>query len=844
MEINRNAEIAAGNNVFRHEIILILQNAISIKEYRFARNLASHWLKKYPGDLQVDLLHAQALLQDGREDLGIPILKRVSNTDPEFLPAQRLLALAGNKTQYSTSKAVWGNIKGLGGKGIGGKDIPSWSQSIAKARKAIQNKEEELAEDLINQALSEDPDSPLPAIMHLNQVSKTYDWQTLKVLSEKYHNRWADCLQISLYLADSLMNLGQEEKAVDLLHLTATLDIAAQVPQRLWGKEFPYKNMWQSNFHITLPIPFPANVIAALGWNQLAVGEPIINSKEIPSAKEPLEAKDLAGNLDAVKDEFARIALKLRKPELGRDEARFPIFVVLTTREGLEKQYGAKNLPLIDQAMKSVVRSSDKLHRWDSQLIYVDDEDTVKRYGIPPASANEPWSIKNFLSDLDESYRKTGEMIGALLIVGGPKVVPFHRLPNPIDDIDAEVLSDNPYATADENYFIPTWPIGRLPGSNTTDPRPLIKQLNEIVKRRNVSYKKTPFLERLLDKIFGKKRKTDSFGYSAQIWRRASNSVFRPIGKPERIKISPPTLAVEFDKKPLKPVQLAYYNLHGLEDAPEWYGQRDPVETKSGEDYPVALRPQDIVNSGRAPQIVFSEACYGANIISKSVEDAISLKFLDSGTQTVVGSTCTSYGSVTTPLIAADLLGKLFWNYLQAGYPTGLSLQRAKIELAKQMHKRQGYLDGEDQKTLISFVLYGDPLAQPQLDGPNPKSGLRPDIANPHVNIVCAKSSVVEESVQTLPPAMMKQVKSVVREYLPGMAGADYQISQEHNESECEGHNCPTKHLGSKNIPGTYPNRSVITLKKSITTNKNNHSQIARITMNKEGEIVKLAVSR
>ena len=49
---------------------------------------------------------------------------------------------------------------------------------------------------------------------------------------------------------------------------------------------------------------------------------------------------------------------------------------------------------------------------------------------------------------------KHGEMIGALLIVGGPDIIPFHNLPNPVDDLDMEVPSDNPYGTRDENYFI------------------------------------------------------------------------------------------------------------------------------------------------------------------------------------------------------------------------------------------------------------------------------------------------------------------------------------------------------------------------------------------------------
>ena len=71
-------------------------------------------------------------------------------------------------------------------------------------------------------------------------------------------------------------------------------------------------------------------------------------------------------------------------------------------------------------------------------------------------------------------------MIGALLIVGGPEIVPFHRLPNPLDDPDIDVPSDNPYATRDENYFIPEWPVGRLPGGSDADPRLLVAALRRI----------------------------------------------------------------------------------------------------------------------------------------------------------------------------------------------------------------------------------------------------------------------------------------------------------------------------------------------------------------------------
>ncbi len=139
------------------------------------------------------------------------------------------------------------------------------------------------------------------------------------------------------------------------------------------------------------------------------------------------------------------------------------------------------------------------------------------------------------------------------------------------------------------------------------------------------------------------------------------------------------------------------------------------------------------LNSGRAPQVVFSEACYGAHIINKSTDQAMSLRFLQVGTQAVVGSTCISYGSISPPLIAADFLGHAFWSFLREGVPAGEALRRAKISLAREMHNRQGYLDGEDQKTLISFVLYGDPLAIPVGLERTAKSILRPARPPAHI---------------------------------------------------------------------------------------------------------------
>ena len=34
---------------------------------------------------------------------------------------------------------------------------------------------------------------------------------------------------------------------------------------------------------------------------------------------------------------------------------------------------------------------------------------------------------------------------------------------------------------------------------------------------------------------------------------------------------------------------MCYFNLHGLEDSPNWYGQRDVLDPVSGPDYPIAI---------------------------------------------------------------------------------------------------------------------------------------------------------------------------------------------------------------------------------------------------------------
>ncbi|MCJ7718244.1 MAG: hypothetical protein MUO54_17225, partial [Anaerolineales bacterium] len=246
-----------------------------------------------------------------------------------------------------------------------------------------------------------------------------------------------------------------------------------------------------------------------------------------------------------------------------------------------------------------------------------------------------------------------------------------------------------------------------------------------------------------------------------------------------------------------------------------------------------------------APLFVLTEACYGAHLNGRAVDDSISLKYLSRGSHAVIGSSVTAYGSVSSPLIAADLLADYFWKFIDQGFTSGIALQKSKIELAREMNKRQGYLDGEDQKTLISFLHFGDPLASPKTaQRKQPKTVLASRQTPTQVKTVCDRSNLTND----IPSPTLMHVKHVVKRYLPGMEDAEMILSTEKDVCSGDGHDCATAQFGSKVRTEHLHQRHVVTLSKKFEIPQNSgktvHRHYARVTFDKSGKMVKLAVSR
>lgn len=923
----------------REQFEAILRAALALDELRFARQAALAWLAHFPGDLPVNLLYAQALLKSGHPDQALNILEKICHHDPEYVEAvetlwsaqalrQSLQPSDGSKNIPAPAPEILGWLLALGGNPtrtgspgeahmIGGtRSDYAWSKALAKSRYALGHGKLEQAEQELLPALATSTNCPLVNVTHLKiirsrLVENGAGLQMLRSLAAFYHQRLPDCLACSLILAEALMDSGQMEQGVALLHGAATQDVTGQVAERLWGKSHPYQDLYPSNLEVRLDLPLPASVISALGWNRLPIhindeypsdliptqSESDETSAPMPEAEpEPATEKNAVlppenqapETLRSVKEELQRLSAKLNRPGLAQADGRFPIYVVMTTRQGLEKKFDQHTTAIIEAEMLRLVAAIQQRRDWGALLFYADtgtiyrsDKNNPIQLDRSPTRPIDPWGIKLALHDLDEALKRRGERIGALLIVGGPEIVPFHHLPNPVDDADTEVASDNPYGTTDENYFVTEWSVGRLPDGTTSvggSPQPLLYLLSGLTARHQnfaQSLERSAWYRRWLDRLFTwlknrgplPKSIRQSFGYTAAIWRQASISVFRPIGEPNAMYISPPLTNKPGNAlpgsnghhgSPLPASRLGYFNLHGLIDAPEWYGQRDPGASSlpgivgDGEDYPIAVRPADVVNSGRAPQVIFTEACYGAHILNKSIEEALSLKFLQAGTQAVIGSTCISYGAISPPLIAADYLGHAFWSYLREGLPAGEALRRAKISLAREMHNRQGYLDGEDQKTLISFVLYGDPLAMPvgldQTVKSHPRSARLPF----QIKTVCDLAHE-EDAHQPIPPEILEYVKNVVEQYLPGMEGARLTLSNEHigcefiqPKSAYHPTSSPSSAYHGKPNPQASNQlaRKVVTLSKQVPNSTHVHRHYARLTLDAEGKLVKLVVSR
>lgn len=885
----------SSGEIERAEFINLLETALKTGEHRFARRAALQWLSQFSGDLEVNLLQIKAFYAGGgRPATVLGHIHQLVKKDPYFSAAYQFGVEVWEKSGEAAGKTFLNGLYATGGRKLDELAAP-WARGLRQVGDFLHAGALEEAETALLPVIADDPPTPLVAATHIELMRLKSEHQqahdeliTLKLL-QHYAHRWDTCLPIRLALAEALLSGADPDQGVIYLHSAMAEDVAGQVVTRMYGTSHPLTEMWPRRITGRLDLPVPASIAFILGWNRIEdshhqpsevrqkiwenFSSPVTHDRQSPAAKTPENTDEslsgfLDNNLRAITTEqsaesdrqrktgwmpetlistqstLEEVARKIHRPELMQSEGRFPVYVIVSNKKALQRKYGPQGSARVIQSMRQLQWVIKQRGGWNSIVLLVDDPQTTAAVAVKPVFGEDAWAVKNLLRDVDKQLSARGQMIGALLIVGGPEIVPFHHLPNPVDDLDIDVPSDNPYAALDENFFVPDWPVGRLPGDASNNPDNLIRLVNLAVNYHASREIKQGWIKRLARKIQNWLRKShlqdSNYGYTAAVWSRASAAVFQPLGHSKNLLVSPPASYQEFKRSEISGI-LAYFNLHGIQDSPDWYGHNDPSQPASGPDYPVALRPVDINRSNRIPAVIFSEACFGGDIQGKLEDESIALRFLSHGAACMIGSTSTAYGAVTTPLIAADYLANRFWKHLKQGIPVGEALKRAKIDLIQEMDQRQGYLDGEDQKTLISFVLYGDPLFQYDQNRAAAKDVIR-SLDKPTVYPI--REMEPTELEQSLTSETVYTVKQLVREYLPGLENGTLKVHSLRPNGEFDRDPGPglfSKHPRPKAAPA---NRSVVTVSKTVQRRRKLHHQFARVTLDQYGQLIKISVSR
>ncbi|MDP2965769.1 MAG: C25 family cysteine peptidase [Pelolinea sp.] len=822
----------------RNNFEKINTTGIKVGEFSFLKELINNWTAQYPNDLRCEYFLASIAHLESKPRDAVEHLTGLLMRDPENVEAYELLYKVDD---VQDKKAVASFIHVLTGKIDDISTIFPWAVTLRAVRNGIRKGELANSEKLLRNLLGQEDNNPLVAIEHCRLSSIKDDSPLFRHLSEIYSNRWPECLQFKLFSVLAMIRTNEEVEAVKILHSCVSYDPEGVVARRMFGADHEFFSLWLKDQFIDLDIQIPSSIAVALKWNLLPEG------KRISSYSKSIDWQLSSNNDNNSPDTPYR--LNLIKKEKNSDT---PVYVILSTYTGMERKYGKKTTEFVFKKLEELSEIVNLKPTWEAITFFPDELSSSYKFGMNPIKSVDAWQIKLAINDLESYLRKQSKMIGAILIVGGHDVVPFHNLPNPTDDSDSSVNSDNPYSTVSGNYLISEWPVGRLPGEAGADPGLILEQIRQVIEFHKSQISNASIWNQLFS---GYGRKVDirrifrdlfnapkDFGYTTAVWRRSSLAAYRPLGKGSELRVTPPYDSDTINIDNLMKAKCAYFNLHGLADTPDWYGQRDFSELPSGPDFPVAITANQIQKIRNNVDLVFSEACYGGNIINKSVDNSMALKLISVKCQGLVVSTCIAYGSVFTPLIGADLLAFIFWKYIKDGFSFGESLLQAKIGLTKVMTQRQGYLDGEDQKTLISFVLYGDPLGYLESNIYLDKKPLAREAINADIKAFSDQDLALTKNPR-ISKDLSKELGEIMQSYIPSLNNADIKIREQKikvNKIIHSGGNSPL----DKNEKSEIRDITQVMVSQKTRVSRVMHEQYARVTMDENGKIIKLAVSR
>jgi tetratricopeptide (TPR) repeat protein len=660
-----------------------------------------------------------------------------------------------------------------------------------------------------------------------------------------------------LILADIALQHRDDALGVALIHDATALDPSHGVALELLARDDRYAWLLEQAFELEVPsletLDGAPNVLrhilagepllapAAAGKSTDGHREPI-SKQGRPSSKGSVEEAPAAPASEVVELVPSEEALEDRAPGV-EPRAWSPVRVILTSRGRIIARYGEDGYRDLDGRVSELCEVTARCTGAECVKVHVDDTESLAEFGLSPVEPSDASQIAQLIRELDSRLRTEEREIVSLLILGGDGVIPFHRLANPADDEDQEVLSDWPYTVDEEGSLLSRFSVGRLPDSEPANLEALVGLVEQAIMHHQVSsaggdrVSRSSWLSPVRRLLRAQQQRWSSVGFSAEIWAEASRSVFEVIGDATKLKVCPPLTDYDFLTTYERLPTLSYFNLHGFRGSPYWYGH-------GGSEFgtplvPIALTPLSVSWASSEGAVVYSEACYGADLGLGCPEGSIALNLLAGGALGFVGSTAMSYGTLAPPLSGADLLGVYLWEGIVGGLPIGDALRRARAVFIQAATEGQGYLDGEDQKALMSFVLYGDPSLSLQGAPRLPGMEMELDVACPP--LACCSRMMDAESLP-----LPKEVQQKVKRSLPFlqedglMAHPLILCRAACSESTCGTQTCDSHgdepHEVSKLIQASQQH--------VVSKGGDQQRQVVKVTVNGDGDVVKVLVSR
>lgn len=525
-----------------------------------------------------------------------------------------------------------------------------------------------------------------------------------------------------------------------------------------------------------------------VGWDQdiVALSEyllkvaPDFEQEQLATAKSHAPATP-TGNRPATATPGMSVGTTLQRRSADPKVFDGQIHMLLANRSALVRRFGMSASKQIDQSIRQLCQ----VLRQQGMTVcagYIDDpvDLVIGDIRVHQPVATDAMAIRDMVRVFAERVQSRGLEVATLLLIGGDDCIPFHRLHNPIPDDEKNLLSDNPYACDDSGYLIPQRIVARIPTGDDNDPRLLLTMLNTMT-----SYHASARHEGRLGFDLGawlRIRNADgddlARGVAAEVWQAPSHEILRNLHADANLLTSPPLDHMQLTKRMLSGREVLYINLHGASGMPHFYGQAEN-SWGAATALPIAITPEHMSGATVAGTILLSEACYGAELLGRTSENSIPLRALANGALAFVGSTVNAYGSAQTPLLGADLLFERLTHHMAHGLPVGLALHFARLEFAQTMYERQGFLDDVDMKTLIEFILLGDPWVA--LKGSQAHASIKHSTESGSMQLMSVsrvpkvlRHMILQES--DIPADMLRQAKTTLQKYIDPNSNAQLSI--------------------------------------------------------------------